>query len=286
MGLFSFLKDTWDEASYEVDNEFRRLGAVLRIELDSSYQYGIYVGDDEIILVQGRKVKKMDFEDFKEGIGFFSAGWVNLLLFSVNRNTGESCKCALNMLGEQVDMSNKEFALYCRTGDKDFIDYDVGNEFSLNSLQIREDPDSEKAALRDRKNARRKLIKKALQEHRKPLLKAACKDLKEFLPSNLFEIENQKGKKITITTNTDKSLKCLSNALSIMAPGVKQEQTEFTLSTSLEAEKDIINKILVAAEKKYRSGIYEGICYLESKDRFLKEFPKKVQKASDRVHLQ
>ncbi|WP_320151462.1 hypothetical protein [uncultured Tolumonas sp.] len=281
MGLFSFIKETWDEASYEIDNQFRSLGSVLRIELTSGYRYGIYVGDDEIVLVQGRKVKKINFESFKDGIGFFSAGWVKSLLFNVNKNAGQSCRCALNMLGKQVDMTNKEFALYCRTGDKDFSNYDLGKEFSLNSLQIREDTDSEKAAQRDRKDTRKKLVKKALQEHRKNLLNTAYKDLKEFLPNNLFEVENKSSVKISITTNTDKSLICLYNALSFMVPDVKQEQSEFILSTSLEAEKDIINKILVAADKKYKSGLYKKICYLESQDDFLKEFPKKIQDASE-----
>ena len=278
MGLFSAITDSWKEASYEVENQFRRLGCVLRIKVDSGYRYGIYCGKGKIAVARGFRVRQESYSKFRDGEGFFNAGYAQAMLFSTSRTTGESLKVALGLIGRDTDMTNRQFAMFCRTGDMMFDDDDASKPFSLSALKEMRCEDSHQVAIKQRDKVRSEAIISALQSYRKPLLRTVAAELRSELPKDLFTVKLQSGKGISVSSNAGGQIQSLSKALRILTPDVVQPPSDLSVSTSLKSDKTIVKQILAAAEKKHGKacGVHKGVCYLPEKDKFFADFDNKV----------
>lgn len=279
MGLWSAMKETWEEVSYEADNQFRKLGCVLRIKVSTGYRYGIYCGPEKIAVARGGKVQVESYSKFREGESFINAGYVQAMLFTVSRTTKESLKLAMRLIGQDIDMNNREFAMFCRTGNKLFKGEDVSGSFSLRALKVWRSEDCYQIASQERDKARRDAIVSALQIFRAPLLRALAVELRSSLPENLFTLKLRSGTQLFVHSNVDKQFQSLSKALGILKPREAYGQTGLSVCTSLDCDvEEIVRKTLSTAYVKYGSacGIYEGVCYLPETDTFLADLEKKL----------
>ena len=122
-------KDSWREASEEIDNPKLSRGAVIRVELARLSligfdHFGIYAGQKKVIHFSKGVIRKDSLREFIEGAGVFNANDIDEMTFS-NRYTDHisleysyrRAKSCLGMTGYNVINCNCEhFALWCRTG--------------------------------------------------------------------------------------------------------------------------------------------------------------------------
>lgn len=273
MGFFSIIKETWEEVSYDIDNQFRTIGSIIRVKIkDGSYRYGIFCGRNKIVLAEGYKVFSCSYNAFNNDIGFFSSGWIQTVYFSGDMPVvGDSCKRAIEMLDKKTDMSNFEFAMFCRTGKKNGRYSDVSKSFSIESLKERGDQESYEKAIKDRESFRGQVIDKVLSEYNNNLLNHLTIDLNKnpYCKDDRVEIINGQ---VIVNSKAKNNLKYLNRALSKVKPRLRTP-TIFTLQTSLKSRSKEKNKILTKAIEKYdeSEGIYKGVCYLPKEDHFIND---------------